>query len=333
MTLPRAGWNNRGVHEFQTDLLGEPWTAETIDLEPDEEGAVVATLVRRERAADREDARRAVLYVHGFTDYFFQTELADWWLARGYDFYALDLRKYGRSIREHQTPTYVADLRTYDEELDAAWSRITERDGHETVVLMGHSTGGLVTALWADERQPDALVGLVLNSPWLDLQGAAWMRSLPVGLGIDRIGRHTPMRVLGRDVDGIYGKSLHRDHGGDWTYDLAWKPVESFPVRFGWLRAVRQGHKRLHRGLKVPAPVLVLTSGGSRSVTEVGDDARSHDIVLSVRQIRQWSTAIGRHVTYVGVPGAMHDVVLSRPEPRARVYDELERWVTAYVER
>jgi alpha-beta hydrolase superfamily lysophospholipase len=48
--------------------------------------------------------------------------------------------------------------------------------------------------------------------------------------------------------------------------------------------------------------------------------------------MRRWAPAIGTHVTYVAVPGARHDVVLSRPEVRARVYEELERWVTAYVD-
>jgi alpha-beta hydrolase superfamily lysophospholipase len=38
-------------------------------------------------------------------------------------------------------------------------------------------------------------------------------------------------------------------------------------------------------------------------------------------------------VTYVGVDGAMHDVFLSREEPRNRAYDELGRWLEAYVER
>jgi len=314
---------------IETDVLGEPWTAETIALADDEEGAVVATLVHHPAPGP---TTRAVLYVHGFTDYFFQVELARWWLDRGYAFYALDLRKYGRSIRPHQTPTYVGDLGDYDEDLDAAWDRITGRDGHDRVVVMAHSTGGLVAPLWADRRRPEQLAGLVLNSPWLDLQGAAWLRSLPAGVALDVIGRRQPMRVLGRDVSGIYGRSLHVDHGGEWTYDLRWKPVESFPVRFGWLRAIRRGHARLHCGLDVPVPVLVLTSRSSRAVTEVGEDADGHDIVLSVRQIRRWATAIGRHVTYVAVPGARHDVILSRPEPRARAYDELERWVTAYAD-
>ena len=64
-----------------------------------------------------------MLHVHGFADYFFHTEYAEWWADRGYDFYALDLRKYGRSLRAHQTPNYVADLSEYFAELDLAWWR------------------------------------------------------------------------------------------------------------------------------------------------------------------------------------------------------------------
>ena len=87
--------------EPTTDILGEPFLAETLELPDDAEGPVVATLVSRR--ADT-PTRKAVLHVHGFADYFFQADYAAWWTARGYDFYAVDLRKYGRSLRDHQTP-------------------------------------------------------------------------------------------------------------------------------------------------------------------------------------------------------------------------------------
>jgi alpha-beta hydrolase superfamily lysophospholipase len=310
------------------DVLGEPWLAETIGLPPDDEGPVVATLVSR-RA--EQPTSRAVLHIHGFADYFFQTEYAQWWLDRGYDFYALDLRKYGRSIRPHQTPTYVADLHEYFAEIDLAMWRIIERDGHDHVVTSAHSTGGLTLPLWADERRPDSLAGMVLNSPWFDLQGAPWMRTPVAGAVLERLGRRRPMREIPREVTGFYTRSLHHEHEGDWEFDLTWKPVESYPVRAGWLRAVRNGHARLHAGLSVACPVLVLSSGASTRPTEMGEDVHSHDVVLDVPQIRQWAPAVGPHVTYVAVAGARHDVVLSRPEPRAKVYDELERWHSAYV--
>ncbi len=310
------------------DVLGEPWTAETIPLPDDFEGEVVATLVSRRGDTPTE---HAVLHVHGFSDYFFHTAWGEWWLERDHDVYGLDLRKYGRSIRPHQSATYVADLEEYFADLDAAWERITVRDGHSRVVLSGHSTGGLIVALWADARQPAELAGLLLNSPWLDLQGPPILRTPAVGLAVEQIGRRQPMRVLGRQVEGHYARSLHRDHAGEWDFDLTWKPLGSFPVRFGWLRAIRRGHARLQAGLSVAAPVLVLSSDRSSWPKEMGEDVFSTDIVLDVRQIRRWSTAVGRHVTYVAVPGAVHDVVLSRPGPRARAYEEIRLWLEAYV--
>jgi alpha-beta hydrolase superfamily lysophospholipase len=318
------------VSEPNVDILGEPWVVETIPLDDDFEGEVVATLVSR-RGDQPTD--HAMLHVHGFSDYFFHAEYGEWWLDRGHDAYGLDLRKYGRSLRPHQSATYVADLEEYFAELDAAWERITVRDGHTRVVVSGHSTGGLVVALWADARQPAELAGLVLNSPWLDLQGPAALRSPVATKVVDRVGRLQPMRTLTREVKGFYGRSLHRDHDGEWEFDLTWKPVESFPVRFGWLRAIRMGHARLQAGLSVPAPVLVLSSDRSSAPATMDEDVFRTDIVLDVRQIRRWATSVGRHVTYVAVAGAVHDVVLSRPEPRARAYEEIRLWLDAYVLR
>jgi alpha-beta hydrolase superfamily lysophospholipase len=307
------------------DVLGAPYTAETLALPDDDEGRVVATLVHRPTV---EPSRRAVLHVHGFADYFFQTAYAEWWTERGYDFYALDLRKYGRSIRPHQTPIYVTDLAQYHAELDLAWDRVTA--GHTQVVLSGHSTGGLIVPLWA-ERRGIAADGIVLNAPWLDLQGRAWVRLglMPV---VEQVAKRQPMRVIPRTVTGLYARSLHRDHEGEWDFDLTWKPIESWPAYAGWLAAVRRGQAALHRGLDLTFPALVLSSTRSTSPTELGDDVHSTDIVLDVEQIRRWSSSLGRHVTYVGIEGARHDVFLSRAEPRARALDELGRWLTAYVE-
>ena len=316
--------------EAVTDVLGEPYRAETIDFPPDDEGPVVATLVSRPAGTP---TTRAVLHVHGFADYFFQTGYAEWWNERGYDFYAVDLRKYGRSIRPHQTPNYVGDLREYFPDLDAAWTRITERDGHTHVVGSAHSTGGLVLPLWADEHGTGLreLEGMVLNSPWLDLQGSTMLRTVGTTV-IKQLGRRTPRREIPRKVDGLYARSLHRDHDGEWEFDLSWKPLKSWPVFAGWLAAIRHGHARLHRGLDVRCPVLVLSSDRSKLDPVESDDVHSHDIVLDVEHIRRWATAVGRHVTYVAVPGARHDVVLSLPTPRATAYDELGRWLSTYVD-
>ena len=329
---PRPGVrDNRSMPEAEdtraVDVLGAPYSAETLELPSDDEGEVVATLVSR-RAA--ESHGRAVLHVHGFADYFFQTVAADYWVARGYDFYALDLRKYGRSLREHQTPNFVTDLGDYYPELDEAFRRVTERDRHDHVVVSAHSTGGLVTPLWAHDRG-HRLAGMVLNSPWLDLQGSLLLRTAGTK-AIDQIGLRRPYLSIPRDVSGLYARSLHRDHHGEWDFDLAWKPLQSWPVYAGWLRAVRRGHARVHRGLDVQAPVLVLTSAASGHAKEDDETVAGIDMVLDVEQIRKWAHKLAGSVTLARVPGALHDVTLSREPVRTQVFDEITRWSSSYVE-
>ena len=314
--------------ETSADVLGEPYLAETLALPPDDEGEVVATLVKRAAPAQ---TTKAVLHLHGFADYFFQTGYADWWAERGYDFYALDLRKHGRSLRPHQTPNYVTDLRDYYPEIDEAWRRVTERDGHDQVVLSAHSTGGLVGGLWANDTRPAELAAAVMNSPWLDLQGSAMMRVVGTPI-LRQVGSWRPMREIKRNVNGFYARSLHRDYDGEWDFELLWKPIDSFTVYAGWLRAIREGHARLHHGLDLPCPVLVLSSGRSSLPEEMGEEVHGTDIVLDVMQIRRWATAYGPHVTYVAVEGARHDVVLSREEPRRAAYDAISTWMGAWVD-
>jgi alpha-beta hydrolase superfamily lysophospholipase len=314
------------------DVLGEPYWTEVIELEDDDEGPVVATLVSRPAdPAPGTATRRAVLHVHGFADYFFQTPAADYWTARGYDFYALDLRKYGRSLREHQTPNFVTDLGDYHADLDAAYERVVERDGHDRLVVTGHSTGGLIAPLWAHDRRVP-LAGMVLNSPWLDLQGSLLLRTAGTK-AIEQIGARRPYLTIPREVSGLYARSLHRDHDGEWDFDLAWKPLESQPVYAGWLRAVRRGHARLHRGLDVRCPVLVLTSALSGRPKVYDETCSTTDIVLDVELIRKWAHRIADQVTLVRVPGALHDVTLSSQPVRARVFDEISRWADAYLPR
>lgn len=313
----------------EVDVLGEPYLVETIPLPDDDEGPAVASLVQR-RPDAAVSTGRAVLHLHGFCDYFFQTTAGDFWTERGYGFYALDLRKYGRSLLPHQTPNFVTDLRDHFAEIDAAMERIRERDGHDHVVVTAHSTGGLIGALWAHERRP-GLAGMVLNSPWLDLHGSVLLRTVGT-LALDRLGARYPYRVVPRTVSGLYGQSLHKEHRGEWDFNLAWKPIESYPVRAGWLRAVRRAHAQVHRGIDVGAPVLVLTSGASSSPKEWSEAVDQHDIVLDVEQMRQWAHKLADHVTLARIEGARHDVTLSAEPVRKRAFAEVARWLEAYVD-
>ena len=311
----------------EPDVLGAPYTRETLSMPDDYEGAVVATLVHR--ASDRPGSRGAVLHVHGFCDYFFQTATAEFFTSMGFDFFALDLRKHGRSLLPHQTPNFCLDLSEYYPELDAALAIIRERTGHQRIVVDAHSTGGLITSLWAADRalQGDLVAdALVLNSPWLDLQGSFLVRTAGTE-AINRLGVRRPYATVPRTVTGVYVDSLHRDHHGEWDFDLDWKPLLSFPIKAGWLRAVRAGHRLVHKGVAIPAPILVLCSQRSLFPQTYVEEAQSVDTVLDVNQIAKWSYRLGDDVTVARFAGAMHDVFLSGKDVREEAFARTAKWL------
>ncbi len=315
---------------WEPDVLPGYWQHQLpLGTDPDGEGELVATLVSRGRPQPR--TARAVLVVHGYTDYFFHTELADHLARRGFAFYALDLPKCGRSRRAGQTPHFTSDLAHYDSALQAALTAVDA----EQVLMYGHSAGGLILSLWLDRlRRRGAtgpITGLVLNSPFLDLHGPAVLRTPPTSAALMALARVRKLTVVRKPGVGGYGTTLHRDFAGEFDYNLDWKPVGGFPITFGWINAIRRGQRRLHRGLDIGVPSLILRS--DRSVAEAGDPELIHrgDAVLDVDQIARWAGCIGNRLTVVPVTDAKHDVFLSLPEPRAAAYRELDTWLDWYL--
>ncbi len=319
-----------GVTGWEPDVLpGYRQRPLALGTDPDGEGELVATLVRRGAPPAR--GERAMLLVHGYTDYFFHTELADHLAGRGFTVYALDLPKCGRSRRAGQTPHFTSDLAHYDPALRAALEVI----GADDTLVYGHSAGGLIVSLWLDRLRRcgelGPVSGLVLNSPFFDLHGPAILRTPPTSAALRALARFRGTQVVRKPTPNGYGTSLHRDYFGEFEYNLEWKPVGGFPVTFGWINAIRRGQRMLHRGLDVGVPSLILRS--DHSVAESGDPARIQrgDAVLDVTQIARWTGCVGNRLTVVPVADAKHDVFLSLPEPRAVAYRELDAWLDGYL--
>lgn len=317
--------------DWKPDLeLGADWSVLSIALGEDSEGPVDGALVRRSAGPRRS---RAILYVHGFVDYFFQAHQAQYFEEHGYDFYALDLRKYGRALHAGQTPNYVTEISVHREELDRAVQIIREEDGHETVVLLGHSTGGLIGSLWANARcasnvGPDSSVrvdGLILNSPWFDLNEPWYMRTVGTWLigGLALVAPRLPVGSL----DPFYGRALHKDTGGEWDYSLGLKPIEGFPVRAGWLASIRAGHRSINLGLQIDCPVLVLCSAASGDAKHDHDAILTTDSVLNVNHIKKGARRLGKDVTLVEIRGGAHDLALSPVTARNEYFAAAGHWL------
>jgi alpha-beta hydrolase superfamily lysophospholipase len=309
---------------WRTDVLGAPFEAATIDLGRDAHGEFVATLVRR--LADTGGlTRRAVLYLHGFNDYFFQAELAEWFADRGFDFYAIDLRRCGRSLGVGQPACYCADLSEYDEELDLA-AEVILADGHDDLLLAAHSTGGLTAPLWAARRRNLPIAGLMLNSPFLAFKQSAAVQAV-VGTLARAVARVDPLRVISSGKSTAYGDSLHASRCGEWEYDVAWKPSPPFPVRAGWLRAILEGHRTLRAGLDLEIPILVLSSTRTVSAHVWDEVLHRGDAVLDCDAIAWRAPLLGRDMMIERIENGMHDLVLSPRPARDRTYAAMAGWL------
>jgi alpha-beta hydrolase superfamily lysophospholipase len=323
VTAVQAEWTDDILPGYRQHTLA-------LGTDPDGEGELFATLVR---TSDSIPSSSVVLAVHGYTDYFFNTELADHFTARGWRFYGLDSRRCGRSWREGQTPHFTTDLTHYDRELEGALAIIGAENPAARVLVYGHSTGGLVVSLWLDRVRSRGdtaalkIAGLVLNSPFLDLNGPAILRTRATSTAIGAASRVRATRVVRGAGSGGYGLTLHRAYHGEFDYNLTWKPIGGFPITVGWIHAIRRGQARLHRGLDVGVPNLVLRSDHSVAETAETQLLQRGDAVLDVAHIARWAGCLGNRTTSVPVVDAKHDVFLSLSEPRAAAYAELDRWL------
>jgi alpha-beta hydrolase superfamily lysophospholipase len=269
-----------------------------------------------------------VLFLHGWSDYFFNVDLARFWSSAGYHFYALDMHNHGRSLRPQSPGGYVSNLADYDAEIDVA-CRLIRQDGVTApLTLMGHSTGGLVAALWASAN-PGAVSQLILNSPWLEMHGSALVRRAASSM-VGPVARFRPEAVLKLPERGFYWRTISSSADGEWALDDRYRPPMAFPVRAGWLSAVLAGHTRVARGLNIEVPILVLLSRGSAIGLFWSEEMRRTDAVLDVNIIAARALTLGRTVTVERIEGALHDVFLSPAAVRADAYARLARWLRAY---
>ncbi len=306
---------------------------QTLPMPNDYRGAVIATLVSK---PCQTPSTKAVLYVHGYRDYFFQRELAEFYNAQGYNFYAVDLRKHGRSLLPEQNFNFCLDMKEYYADLDAAMAIIRNVNGNTAVLLNGHSTGGLLASLYAhDRRGSNTVDGLFLNSPFFDFNGN-WFLEAFLKTAVTAIGRIAP--YLPQPAAGLplYGESISAAYsrGGDQVFDEKWKPVRSWkaPVLSGWIRAIRIAQLRVHGGLSIGVPTLLMRSDKSGGGSSWNSSYTNSDCVLDVNEISDYGRGINKGfapATEIVIKDGLHDLSCSRAAARADFYAQLAQWLTA----
>lgn len=305
--------------EWNPDIL-EGYESRQVKHPDDYSGPVTSTIIRKKSPCG---GNKGVLYIHGFNDYFFQKEMGDIITDSCINFYAVDLRKYGRSLAEGQKPFQVRDIREYYADIDSAVAQM-KHDGINHIILMGHSTGGLTSSLYMAEKPDDAIAGLILNSPFLDWNLGKLEGAVPF---VSAVGSWLPGLTIPQGGGNAYSESLLKNGHGEWTYNTDWKMPVSPDVDAGWVRAIDRAQSTLQNGVEIATPILLMRSDKSGHGSEWTPEASASDMVLDVDDIGKYGHRLGRQITSVKVKDGLHDLVLSKPTVRKAVYDRMFRWM------
>lgn len=313
----------KSYSQYRPDILGGDFVQQTIQMPDDYDGKVIITIIRKEAA---KPTTKAILYVHGFNDYFFQTSLAEHFNNAGFNFYAVDLRKYGRSILPNQYPFQVHNLNEYFADIDTTL-QIMKQEGNREILLMGHSTGGLITSLFCQKYRENLPVqGLILNSPFLDMNQSRFKEKILIPM-VSFFALFSKKTKIKQGISTAYGESLLKSYHGEWEYDTTKKFMQSPALTTGWIRAIHKGQKKIRKGLDIPCPVLVLYSSQSVYGDDWTPEHQNGDGVLDVKDIAKYGKRLGPEVTEAEIKEGMHDLILSKPKARNATYKVIFDWI------
>lgn len=299
------------------------FSLQILELFDDYEGPVRATLIHSQK---NEGGKPAVLYIHGYNDYFFHVHLAAKFHQNGYDFYALDLRKHGRSILPHQHQNYCRSVSEYYEEINLALEIIAPRCNGE-IVLYGHSTGGLICSAFMNEGNNRHLVSsLILNAPFLEFNLPAWQKWLAVPL-CAIVSFFFPYAFRKDPFGYFYGSSISIKQKGEWDFNERWKQPGGFPPYLKWVYAVYKAQRKLHRASEIEVPVLILHSDKSVRLRKWDEVIFESDIVLNVGHIKKYGRRLGKNIRFIEVKGAIHDIFLSKELIRKQAAKNMFNWL------
>ena len=327
--LLTGAWNvkekYKGKKTFTTDCSWHPdilegYEARYVNQGEAFDGPCRSTIIRKLCSTP---TNKAYLYIHGFNDYFFQSEMGDRFVDSGYNFYAVDLRRYGRSREPWQYPFNVHDQQEYFADIDSAIVQIM-KDGNTDITLSGHSTGGLTVALYGaikgDLIIPDRIV---TDSPFLEWNFSSFMRNvaIPVVGGMGKTLKN--MKIKQGHCDG-YAYSLLKEYYGEWTYNTDWKMVYSPPVTASWINAISTAQKQVMKNKEnIKVPILVMHSSRKIDGCNYTPEFQTGDAVLDPFMIQKRGEQLGKVREVCTIDSGLHDLILSHKPVRDAAYDTI----------
>lgn len=329
ITFSLSAWNlkekYKGPKYQVTDVSWHPdilegYEARYVNQGEAFDGPCKSTIIRKLAPGK---SKKAYLYIHGFNDYFFQKEMGERFVDSGFNFYAVDLRRYGRSREPWQYPFNIRKQEEYFADIDSALAQI-RKDGNTDITLSGHSTGGLTVAFMGAMRGKDLGANrIVTDSPFLEWNYSSFMRNVAVPV-VSFAGKMLKNAKIKQSKCDGYAYSLLKEYYGEWTYDTDWKMVYSPPVTLSWIGAINSAQSRLMKKAEnITVPILVMHSSRKIEGCNYTPEFQTGDAVLDPAMIQERGMRLGKVRQVCTIDSGLHDLILSNEKARNAAYDSI----------
>lgn len=322
----------KGPKYYTTDLKWHPdilegFEARYVNHGKSFDGPCRSTIIRK---LAKDSSKRAFLYVHGFNDYFFQSEMGERFVDSGYNFYAVDLRRYGRSWQPWQYPFNVRNQKEYFEDIDSALAQI-RRDGNVDITLGGHSTGGLTVAYYAACMGANNNVDrIVTDSPFLEWNFSPFLRDVAIPV-VGFFGKIFPNGKIKQNHCDGYAYSLLKQFHGEWEYNTDWKMIYSPPVTMSWVNAINTAQSQLMKKRKnIMVPILVMHSSRKIDGCNWNPSFQTGDAVLNPFDLQKQGQKLGTIRQVCAIDSGLHDLILSESPHREAAYDSIFNFISLH---
>ena len=246
--------------------------------------------------AIRPDAKAAITVVHGFCEFFGKYYEVLWRLyEEGYSVFFMEQRGHGKSQRfaEPKDLVYVHSFNDYISDLHLFTKKIVfPMTKHYKHILLGHSMGGAVSALYLEKHSKDYDIG-ILSSPMLGIDyGKTPKPVVKAGTVVSKVARQDMNLLPGHTLfDGIPDFE-HSNAQDKERYDFQFalrcsdRDYQTWAGTNGWLRAAMRALRSIHRNTKkIQVPVYVLIAGKDTTVDNSGAEAFAEKVETSTMHV------------------------------------------------